>query len=98
MFSQGHEKRVGTLDISCTTQAHEVAIVWTERAGPPVVAPTLPLGFRSKIGVRSMSHQPGGSVAFDGLEEGVIVTMRMKRDRLAASFEHPAKSWDTMCP
>ncbi|MGK7869439.1 sensor histidine kinase [Falsiroseomonas sp. E2-1-a20] len=74
----------GTLDISCTTGADEVAIVWTERGGPPVVAPSQPLGFGSKMVVRSMSHQLGGSVAFDWSAEGVIVTLRMKRDRFTA--------------
>ncbi|MGK7870873.1 sensor histidine kinase [Falsiroseomonas sp. E2-1-a20] len=74
----------GTLDLSCTTLANEVTIVWTERGGPLVVAPTPPLGFGSKMVVRSMNHRLGGSVAFDWSEEGVIVTLRMKKDRLTA--------------
>jgi two-component sensor histidine kinase len=73
---------VGTLDISCTTQDNEVAIVWTERGGPSVVAPTPPLGFGSKMVVRSMAHQLGGAIAFDWSAEGVIITLRMKKDRL----------------
>jgi two-component sensor histidine kinase len=75
---------IGTLDVSCTMQDNEVAIVWTERGGPSVSAPTLPLGFGSKMVVRSMSHQLGGTIAFDWSAEGVIITLRMKKDRLMA--------------
>jgi two-component sensor histidine kinase len=75
---------VGTLDVSCTTQDNDVTIVWTERGGPFVVAPKPPLGFGSKLVVRSMSHQLGGAIAFDWSAEGVIVTLQMKNDRLMA--------------
>jgi two-component sensor histidine kinase len=75
---------IGTLDVSCTTQDNEVTVVWTERGGPSVVAPTPPLGFGSKMVVRSMSQQLGGAIAFDWSKEGLIVTLRMRKDRLAA--------------
>ena len=55
----------------------------TERGGPPVVAPTAPAGFGSKMVKRGMSSQLGGSIAFDWSKQGVIVTLRMNRDRLA---------------
>jgi two-component sensor histidine kinase len=74
----------GTIDISCTTQDNEVAILWAERGGPPVAAPPEAEGFGSRMVTRSMSRQLGGSIAFDWSKEGVIVTLRMRKDRLTA--------------
>jgi two-component sensor histidine kinase len=74
----------GTLDVSCTShEVSDVVVVWTERGGPPVVAPIPPAGFGSKLMIRSMSRQLGGSIAFNWSKEGVIVTLRMEMDRLA---------------
>lgn len=73
----------GTLDISCTADSSEVVVVWTERGGPPVVAPTGSGGFGSKLVNRSMSAQLGGSIDCDWSEEGVVITLRMNKDGLA---------------
>jgi two-component sensor histidine kinase len=75
----------GTLDVSCTTPPNdsEVVIVWTERGGPSVVAPTKSAGFGSKMVTRGMSRQLGGSIAVDWLKEGVIITLRINEGRLA---------------
>jgi two-component sensor histidine kinase len=73
----------GTLDISCIADGSDVVVVWTERGGPPVVAPTGPGGFGSKLVNRSMSSQLGGSIACDWSEEGVVITLRMNKDSLA---------------
>jgi two-component sensor histidine kinase len=76
-------KATGMLDVSCTADlGNEVVIVWTERGGPPVVAPAPPGGFGSKMVNRSMSNQLGGSIAFNWHSEGVIVTLRMDKNRL----------------
>ena len=61
----------------------EVVVMWTERGGPPVVAPAMLEGFGSKLVHRSMAAQLGGTIAFDWSEEGVVVTLRMSKDRLA---------------
>lgn len=74
----------GTLDVSCTAQDQEVVMVWTERGGPPVTAPEGPGGFGSKLVTRGMSVQLGGSITYDWPEHGVIATLRMLKDRLAA--------------
>lgn len=72
----------GTLDISCTASVGDQVVIWTERGGPPVVAPTPPSGFGSKMVNRTMSRQLHGSIAFDWDKEGLIATLRMSKDSL----------------
>src|SRR5512134_1586020 len=72
----------GTLDVSCNANDDEVAVMWTERGGPPVTAPVQPQGFGSKLVHRSMAAQLGGTIAFDWSKEGVVVTLRMSKERL----------------
>lgn len=72
----------GTLDVSCNAHEDEVVVMWTERGGPPVVAPTKLEGFGSKLVHRSMAAQLGGTIAFDWSDEGLVVTLRMSKDRL----------------
>ena len=73
----------GTLDVSCNANDDEVVVMWTERGGPPVVKPVELHGFGSKLVHRSMAAQLGGTIAFDWSEEGVVVTLRMSKERLA---------------
>ena len=73
----------GLLDVSCTAHGSDVVVVWTERGGPPVVAPVNPSGFGSRMVDQSMSKQLGGSISFDWSEGGVTATMRMNKERLA---------------
>jgi two-component sensor histidine kinase len=75
----------GTLDVACVPHVgEEVVVVWTEQGGPPVVAPKAPAGFGSQMVNRGMSSRLGGSIEFNWPKEGVIVTLRMNKDRLAA--------------
>jgi two-component sensor histidine kinase len=73
----------GTLDVSCTADNDDVTLVWTERGGPLVAAPTGSVGFGSKLVAQSVTGQLGGSIAFDWPLEGVVVTLRMSKARLA---------------
>jgi two-component sensor histidine kinase len=73
----------GTLDVSCNANDDEVVVTWTERGGPPVVAPKKVQGFGSQLVQRSMAAQLGGRIAFNWAEEGVVVTLRMSKHRLA---------------
>lgn len=59
----------GTLDVSCNAQADEVVVMWTERGGPPVVAPVMLEGFGSKLVHRGMAAELGGAITFDWTEE-----------------------------
>ena len=60
----------GTLDVSCNAHDDEVVVMWTERGGPPVVAPARLEGFGSKLVHRSMAAQLGGAIAFDWSRKG----------------------------
>jgi two-component sensor histidine kinase len=73
----------GTLDVSSTPPESEAVIVWTERGGPTVTAPTGAGGFGSKLVVRSLA-QIGGTIDHEWQAEGIVVTMRFKKDSLAA--------------
>ncbi len=72
----------GTIDISCLSEDPDVVLSWAERGGPPVVEPGN-RGFGSKLITRGMSAQLGGSIVYDWSPGGVIVTLRMRKDRLA---------------
>ncbi|HWU79840.1 MAG TPA: HWE histidine kinase domain-containing protein [Caulobacter sp.] len=74
----------GTLDVSCTAHDQDAVVIWTERGGPPVKPPEGSEGFGSKMVVRGMSAQLGGSITYDWPTHGVIATLRMLKDRLAA--------------
>lgn len=72
----------GVLDIACAPHDTEVTVVWTERGGPPVEALTGDGGYGSKLLNRGMTVQLGGSISCDWNPEGVIVTLKMTKDRL----------------
>jgi two-component sensor histidine kinase len=74
----------GMLDLSCNTHGRDVVVIWKETGGPPVIAPASAGGFGSKLLKRGISGQLGGSIAFDWSKEGVIITLRMDKDRLAS--------------
>jgi two-component sensor histidine kinase len=74
----------GTLDVSSTPDDGDVVLVWTERGGPPVAAPTSPEGYGTRLVARTMSRQLGGSIHYDWSKEGAIVTLRINKDHLAA--------------
>ena len=73
----------GTLDVSCTMSDFEIAIVWTERGGPTVSAPDGVGGFGSKMVVRSMTSQLGGSIDRQWDLAGVVVTVKINKGRLS---------------
>jgi two-component sensor histidine kinase len=73
----------GTLDVACAHPDSDIVIVWTERGGPPVSPPEGVGGFGSTLVTRSMSAQLGGSIDRQWLAEGVVVTIRIAKDRLS---------------
>lgn len=72
----------GTLDVSSATETEHVCLTWLERGGPPVDPPDAPAGFGSMLVRRSVSGQLGGTIHHNWSEGGLIVTLRISRDRL----------------
>jgi two-component sensor histidine kinase len=72
----------GALNIDCTPEDSRVMIRWAESGGPAVVRPAGMSGFGSKLVNRSIVDQLGGSIAFDWLAQGVVVTLEVNRARL----------------
>jgi two-component sensor histidine kinase len=72
----------GTLDVACDTPEKEITVVWTERGGPPVVAPGGQGGFGSRLVKRGM-EQLGGSIEIEWSAEGAIARLRMNEQCLA---------------
>ncbi len=73
----------GLLDLSCPADADPLVLIWTERGGPKVTAPTGPGGFGSKLISRSMSSQLGGSIHTDWAQDGVVITLKMDKAELS---------------
>ncbi|WP_421937159.1 sensor histidine kinase [Phenylobacterium sp.] len=74
----------GVLDVSSTTDGSDVSVVWAETGGPAISGPPDMLGFGSKLISRSIAHDLGGVLSYDWQETGLVATLRMRRDRLAA--------------
>lgn len=74
----------GSLDVSCAEHNGSVTIVWTERGGPTISAPKGPGGFGNKLISKSVVNQLGGSAEYAWQAEGVVITLRMSKARLAA--------------
>jgi two-component sensor histidine kinase len=74
----------GTLDVSGSTEDNgEVIISWIERGGPTVDHAGAHSGYGTKLLERSINNQLGGSIAYEWASDGLIVTMKMKAERLA---------------
>jgi two-component sensor histidine kinase len=73
----------GLLDVSCTATETEVLLVWTERGGPPVVAPAIG-GFGSNLIGRTVASKFRGTIDYDWSQQGLIVRLRLDKDRLAS--------------
>lgn len=72
----------GALDISSQTNDEQIDIVWSETGGPPIGESPDLSGFGSRLIARSVSSQLGGELIYDWLESGLVVTIRMRQDRL----------------
>jgi two-component sensor histidine kinase len=74
----------GLLDVSCAAADDDVTIIWTERGGPPVVAPRSNGGFGNKLVQRTLSGSLRGSIKYDWSDLGLIATLRLNKERLSA--------------
>ncbi|MEA1013705.1 sensor histidine kinase [Sphingosinicella sp. LY1275] len=73
----------GTLDVSGFSDETHLSVVWAEDGGPPVEGIPEMRGFGSKMIARSMSQQFDGALTYDWQPSGLVVTLRMRKDRLA---------------
>lgn len=74
----------GTLDISSTTDDDHVFVVWAETGGPAISCAPNMHGFGSKLIARSIAQDLDGDLSYDWQESGLVATLRMRVDRLAA--------------
>lgn len=73
----------GTLDVSTRPEGDEISLIWMERGGPLVKAPPESEGFGSQLVRRSIYRQLGGSINHEWLKEGLVVTVRLDRQKLS---------------
>jgi len=73
----------GSLDISSLPDENDVVLIWAETGGPCIAQTPEILGFGSKIIARSLSQQRLGAIEYDWQKNGLVVTLRMRRERLA---------------
>ncbi|MGI8931013.1 MAG: sensor histidine kinase [Sphingomicrobium sp.] len=73
----------GFLDVSSTLDGDDICVIWAETGGPAITEVPVLKGFGSRLTARSVSGQLGGQLDYDWQESGLVVTVRMRQDRLA---------------
>jgi two-component sensor histidine kinase len=73
----------GTLDVSGSCDEAHLTLIWAEDGGPVVQGTPTLNGFGSKMIVRTLSQQFGGALTYDWQPSGLVVTLRMRKDRLS---------------
>jgi two-component sensor histidine kinase len=73
----------GTLDISGAMDEADLCLTWAEDGGPPVSGVPQMGGFGSRMISRSISQHFNGALSYDWQPTGVVVSLRMRMDRLA---------------
>jgi two-component sensor histidine kinase len=81
----------GILDVSGSCDETHLSLVWAEDGGPPVVGMPEMRGFGSKMIASSMSQQFDGALTYDWQPSGLVVTLRMRKDRLAKRGLRPGR-------
>jgi two-component sensor histidine kinase len=74
----------GSLDLTSRTDGDHICVTWAETGGPPIGSPPDLTGFGSRLITRTVSSQLGGNLEYDWQGSGLVVTIRMCQDRLAA--------------
>jgi len=72
----------GTLDLSGSADEAEVVLVWAENGGPAVAEVPQMLGFGGKM-ISRIITQVKGAISYDWQASGLVVSLRMRKDRLA---------------
>jgi two-component sensor histidine kinase len=74
----------GALDVSSTSDERDISVTWSESGGPNIPRPPEMGGFGSKLLSRSLAEHLDGAISYDWQPNGLVATLRMRRDRLAA--------------
>jgi two-component sensor histidine kinase len=74
----------GSLDLSSRVDERRVYLTWAETGGPALKGKPEQRGFGSRLVARSVTSQLGGELTYDWQTSGLVVTIAMVRDRLAA--------------
>jgi len=73
----------GFLDVSSKIDGDDISVIWAETGGPPIHDKPVLKGYGSRLIARSVSGQLGGELVYDWQDSGLVVTVRMRQDRLA---------------
>lgn len=74
----------GQLDISSSADDLHIRVIWAETGGPAIEKAPDMQGFGSRMISRSLSGQLGGELSYDWRPSGVVITLRMLREKLAS--------------
>ena len=72
----------GRISVATSLGSDFVEMVWTERGGPPVSGRPSRQGFGSVLASRTVEGQLNGTLAIEWQSEGVVISVRIPRDRL----------------
>ena len=73
----------GFLDVSSKIDEDHICLIWAETGGPRIEEEPILQGFGSRLIARSVAGQLGGELVYDWQESGLVVTVRMRQNRLA---------------
>ncbi len=74
----------GFLEVSSRVEGDRIDLIWAETGGPPIVGHPELTGFGSRLIARTVSSQLGGELTYDWQESGLVVTLALRQDRMAA--------------
>jgi two-component sensor histidine kinase len=72
------------LDLSSRSDDDDLVIVWAESGGPDAGGSPSRQGFGTNYVAQTISRQFRGSVEYDWQPSGLVATLRMRNDLLAA--------------
>ena len=70
----------GSLDISGEVNDSGLTLVWAETGGPAIVGTPAMRGFGSNLIMKLISSELGGTINYDWLERGLVVTITSRSD------------------
>lgn len=73
----------GSVAIETRAHGEEQEISWTEHGGPPIDGTPARTGFGTRLAELSIVGQLGGTIEREWKPEGLVATVRVRRDRLA---------------